>query len=130
MNQEDLLQASLIEREYHELENNLQLIDAQIQELEKFREDLGFLIKSDNKEILSSLGRGVYLKSTIEDKKKLFIEVGSGIIVKKTPEEAQKIIEKQVSYLKQAHLQILSHLESHHNNLNNLIDKIDTAKNQ
>ena len=68
MNQEDLLQASLIEREYHELENNLQLIDAQIQELEKFREDLGFLIKSDNKEILSSLGRGVYLKSTIEDK--------------------------------------------------------------
>ncbi len=130
MNQEDLIQASLIEREYRELENNLQLIDAQIQELEKFKEDLDFLTNSKNREMLAQIGRGVYISSSIEDKKKLFIEVGSGVVVKKTPEEAQKIIAKQISHLRQAHMQMLSHLESYQSQLNTLINKIESTENK
>jgi prefoldin alpha subunit len=125
MEQQDIFQASLIERKYQELANNLEIISTQITELEKFREDIAFLKKSKGKEALSQIGKGVYIKSEIKDKSHLFVEVGAGAVVKKTPEETIKVIENQISSLKQAHIQILSELEIYQTQLEAIMNKIE-----
>ena len=124
MNEQEIFQASKLERKHQELEQNLQLIENQIQELEQFKEDIEFLIKSEKKESLSSIGKGVFIRSRIEDKKDLFVEVGTGIVVKKTPEQTQKVVENQIKRLKETRIQIISQLEIYHYSLQELISKI------
>ena len=125
MKEQQIILASQLEKKHQELEQSLQLADTQIQELEQFKDNLGFLIKSKEKEILSSLGKGVFLKSKIQDKEKLFVEVGSNVIVKKTPEETKKIVENQIRRLNEANLQIVAQLEVCHKQLQNLMANIE-----
>lgn len=125
MDAESVFQASLLERQANELEQNLQLVEAQINQLEEFKKSLEFLIKSKDNEILASFGRGVYVKSTLKDKEKLFVEVGAGIMVKKTPEETKAIIESQISRLKQARMQIISQIEMTQEQLEEFLSEID-----
>lgn len=125
MDAESVFQASLLERQANELEQNLQLVEAQINQLEEFKKSLEFLIKSKDNEILASFGRGVYVKSTLKDKEKLFVEVGAGIMVKKTPEETKLIIESQISRLKQARMQIISQIEMTQEQLEEFLSEID-----
>lgn len=124
MDAELVFQASILERQANELEQNLQLVEAQVNQLEEFKKSLAFLEKSKDNEILSPIGRGVFIKSEIKDKEKLFVEVGSNIIVKKTPEETKKIIESQVSRLKQARVQIAAQLEITQEQLQGLLSEL------
>ena len=121
MDQETIMHFSAIEQEARELEDNLQLIATQIAELDNFRESLEFLMKSKEKEILSSLGKRVYMKSKIEDKEKLFVEIGAGIVVKKTPEETIKIVKEQIIRLQEARVQISVQLEIYQRELESFL---------
>ncbi len=121
MDQETIMHFSAVEQEARELEDNLQLIATQIAELDNFRESLEFLIKSKEKEILSSLGKRVYIKSKIEDKEKLFIEIGAGVVVKKTPEETIRIVKEQIIRLQEARVQISAQLEIYQRELESFI---------
>lgn len=113
-----------IERVARELEENLQLIEMQIGELGDFNRSLEFIIKSKDKEMLSSIGKRVYIKTAIEDKKKLFIDVGAGVVVKKTPEETIKIVKEQILRLQEARVQVSSQLEMHREQLQEFIEEI------
>src|SRR3989344_6886921 len=110
MDQETMLKASFLERQTQELEQYLEFIDSQINELELFKENLAVLSKSEEKEILSSLGKGVFLKGNMTEKK-LFVEVGSGVVLRKTPKETQETISLQVKRLKELRIQGLSQLD-------------------
>lgn len=128
MEEQEIFQAQMIERQHQELEQNLELVETQISELEQFREELGFLIKSKEKKALSLLGRGVYMETSIQDKTKLFVEVGSNVVVKKTPEEAMNVIEGQVSRLKNARLKIISHIETYQIKLQEMISQMSNLQ--
>jgi len=124
MNQEKIMAIAEIERVARELEENLQLIEMQIEELTAFNNSLEFLMKSKDKEMLSSIGKMVYIKTAIEDKKRLFIDVGAGVVVKKTPEETIEIVKEQILRLQEARVQISSQLEIYRGKLQEFIEEI------
>ncbi len=128
MDEETVMRAAMIEREARQLEENLQLIDGQIAELESFEETLNFFIKSKDKEMLSSLGRRVYVRTNIEERDKLFVEVGSGVIVKKSPGDTIKIAKEQIERLRQARNEILSRLNEYNGQLQQIIDLIRNSE--
>ena len=124
MNQEKIMAIAEIERVARELEENLQLIEMQIEELGAFNKSLKFIAESKDKEMLSSIGKRVYIKTAIEDKKRLFIDVGAGVVVKKTPEETIEIVKEQILRLQEARLQISSQLEIYRGKLQEFIEEI------
>ena len=111
MDENILLHASELERRMQELSNNLEFIDSKINELEQFHENLSSLKNWKDKEMLSPLGKGVYLKTSLIEKE-LFVEVGSGIVVKKNLSETQKIVEEQIKRIKEARISVLLELEN------------------
>lgn len=127
MDQELLLKASFFQKEVEELEGNLEIIDKQLSELEQFSEGMDYLSYNKPKEILSSLGKGVYLR-TLPAEGKLFVEAGAGIVVRKTPEEAKKIIESQVKKIREARVRLNAQLEVYYSYLGNIIEKIEKEK--
>ena len=90
----------------------------------EFIKNLNFIIKSKEKDILSSLGRRVYLKAKIEDKEKLFVDIGAGVVLKKTPEETLTIVREQITRLQDVRVQIASQLESYYEELENFIRNV------
>lgn len=92
----------------------LQLIDAQIKELEKeisaleqraaeitsLKLSLKALAESKpNSKSFSPIGLGIYSESEIKNTKEVLVNVGADVLVKKTVTEAEEILAKQLSQL-------------------------------
>lgn len=122
------MRAQALQNESQEVENNIKIINEHVEELTKFKENLDFLSKSGEKDILASLGRGVYVKSKIADDKKLFVEIGAGIIVKKTPQETKKVIEEQLRKFGEAKLQLKTQLELYANEFRKMVKQLNEIK--
>lgn len=122
---EIIWKASLLEKQIHEFEEKLTFLDRQILDLEKFSEQLNYMNKEDSKEILSSLGRGVYLKANAESRD-LLVEVGAGIIVKKTPEQVMQVLEDQIKKFKEARIHLSGQLEIYHKNLEETLSEMES----
>jgi prefoldin alpha subunit len=105
MEAEMIMRAQQIEQEAKEIEQNLEIVTQQISELSDFKKTLEDFDSAKDKEMLSSLGKGVYAKTEVKDKE-LFVSVGAGVIVKKSPKETLKVIEEQVRRLKEVKMQL------------------------
>ncbi|MCA9485900.1 MAG: hypothetical protein KC506_03590 [Nanoarchaeota archaeon] len=126
--QEILQQAMLLRQESEEIERQLQFVNEQITDLEGFGNNLEALEKSDEKEVLSNIGRGVFMKTTRSAGEKLFVEVGAGVIVRKTPEETRKVIAEQVKKFKDAKIQLTMQLESHADQFRAMLKEVEGLK--
>ena len=105
MNEELVYEASILKQEAEKLQANLETIERQISELGQISGYLSHLNKYEGKEIISSLGKGIHIKTQLLEKN-LFVEVGSGAIVRKTPEETLKVIEEQLKRLMEFKVQL------------------------
>ena len=111
-----------VHQQSQEVEEKLKIVEQQLSELEQFSVNLKDLEKNKSKEILASLGKGVYLKSEIKEDK-LFVEAGAGILVKKTPAETNEIIEDQIARLNEMKTQLVAENDSIQEKMGNLIEK-------
>jgi prefoldin alpha subunit len=127
MDQQAIMQATMLEQQSREIEQNLELVETQITELNQMLETLFSLDKSNENSLYSSLGKGIFLKTALEDKK-LLVQVGAGIAVKKTPQEARKTIEEQITRFQEAKTHLSSQRELVHNQLHYLIKEIENQK--
>lgn len=127
MDQELLFQASMLERQSREFEEQIAFVDQQLAELSQFQENLKHFESSKEKEMLSSLGKGVYTKTNLLNKE-LFVEVGAGILVKKTPQEARDIIQTQISKFSEVKTHLLANIESIDQSLRALIEQIEASQ--
>ncbi len=125
MKEELLMKAQALQNESQEVEENIKIINEHVEELTKFKENLDFLGKSDERDILASLGRGVYIKSRIADDKKLFVEIGAGVIVKKTPQETKKVIEEQLRKFAEAKMQLDTQLGLYANEFRKMVRQLN-----
>ncbi|MBM3233341.1 prefoldin subunit alpha [Candidatus Pacearchaeota archaeon] len=123
MDAELIYKAQALQKQIEEMQAHADLIEREMGELVRFKNDLELLEKSQKKEVLSSLGKGVFMK-TERVEKELFVEVGAGIIVKKTPLETRAIIDAQLKKITEARLHALSKLELYHQAMQNLIRAI------
>lgn len=124
MDQAELMQIALVERQARELEGHLEIVSSQIIELEDFIGTIEALISSKERDILASLGKRVFIKTQAHDFDELFVEVGAGVIVKKTPKETADIIKEQIKRLKEVRIEISGQLQTHHMELEGFMNKI------
>jgi prefoldin alpha subunit len=128
MDMELIQTASALHQQSQELEEKVGFIQNQISELEDFTKSLNSIISTKETSMLSSLGKGVFVKTNLEEKK-LFVEVGSGIIVRKTPEETKEVIQNQIKRLLQLKVQLSSQLDSLQSQLRIMIEQIENSQN-
>jgi prefoldin alpha subunit len=107
-----------------EIEEKMQVVDQQLVELEKFGMCLSDLKENKNKEILSSLGKGVFIKTDIKEDK-LFVDVGSGVFVRKDFEETKNVISDQARRLHEMRLQFIAENDSINESLQRLIEEAE-----
>jgi prefoldin alpha subunit len=127
MNKEELIALLGNKYEYSkELEEKIGIVDKQIYELQHFQVHLGEIDKNKEKEILASLGKGVFVKSEIKDDK-LFVDVGSGVLIRKDSREAREVIEDQLRKLGEMRLVVQGHIEKLGEELQDLVRDIEKA---
>ena len=97
-----------MEQEVNYLNQQLQLIDENIKEMTQISDSLGEIKKGN--EILSNLGKKIYLPVEVKDDK-LIVEVGRGNYVKKSISETKAIIEKENSNLMSGKGKIIERLD-------------------
>ena len=115
-----LIKLSMMEQEAEKLREQINLIEQQILEFNILAESLQKIENSKSKEILSNLGKGVFLKTEIKDSE-LFVNIGSNVVLKKKPKEAIEIINKQITQLEEMRKIMLNDIEKMNENLQNLV---------
>ena len=93
-----ILELNLRNDEMKALEQQLMLIESQAANIKQVVSDLEDM-KGKDKNILASIGNGVFARARVTDSKNIFINIGAGCVVEKDIEEAKKIINKQISEL-------------------------------
>ncbi len=121
-NQEHLIQLQMMEQEARQLEQQLQLITQHLEDMEQLKSGLDELEKSENKEILANIGKGIYIPAEIKNKE-LLVEIGNKNLVKKTIPEAKEIIDEQVKKLIVAKQEILGRVEILQTEMSNVLMK-------
>lgn len=129
MNQELLFKAQFLQKQAEEMEQNLELVDRELEDLQKLDANIEFLINSKEKSSISLIGKGLHIKTNIESKE-LFVEVGAGVIVKKSPEEARKIIITQIKKLNEARIHLLGKLDIYHRTIESVVKEIEQEQNK
>jgi prefoldin alpha subunit len=127
MDQQLIVRAAQMQGQAEQLEQNIQMIDSQVSELQEFSLGLDSLEKTESKEMFSLMGKGVYLKTSLEEKN-IFVDVGSGIILKKTPGETKEVIEEQIGKLKQARVGLLGQLDMYKTEIAQIVQKLESEK--
>jgi len=108
--EEYLFKLSLLQQEANKLEEQIQLINQQVSELEILKMSLEKIDKIEEKEILASLGKGIFIKAEKKENE-LFVNIGEGVVVKKTSKETCDIIDKQIKQLEEIKINLLSEIE-------------------
>lgn len=127
MNQEQLIQLQMIEQESQQLEQQTQLIEQNIIEMQALSSSLEEIEKTDKKDILANIGRGIYIPAEIKDKT-LTVEVGNKIFVKKSIKETKEIVEEQIEKLNAAREQISDRIEDLRREVDELIARKEDSK--
>ncbi len=123
MSPEQINQAQTLENGMREAEQHLEFIENQISELSAFNSHLDSFSKSNEKKILSSIGKGVYVNTELKDKN-LLVEVGKGIMINKSPESVQETVKGQIKKLSEAREYLQNQMDLYINSLNSLINTI------
>lgn len=97
-NQELLFKFSMFEQQIKQLQQQLQAIEDGIMEMNGIDFGLDDIVGSINKEILSPIGRGIFVKTKLISEE-LVVDIGEKTFVKKTIPETKKIIKKQIEKL-------------------------------
>ena len=129
MNQELLMHASVLERQTQEIEQNLEYLESSLSDLRGLKEGLSYLAESKEKEVLSPIGGGMFMKSFLSDSK-VFVQVGAGVVITKTMKEAEKTIEEQMKKLMEARIQLTAKKEQIFERLYSMIKEIEGSESE
>jgi len=127
MNQEQIMQMQMMEQEANQLNQQLEIIDQNIKEMQELAESLVELEKDDCKEILTNLGKKIYLPVEVKEKK-LIVEVGNKNFVEKSVPETKKVLEEQIKKLMAAKTDIVSKLEDMQVEMQNVMMQLQQAQ--
>lgn len=124
MNQEAMFKASFLQKQTEELEQNLELVDQEMQELEDFAEHLKHIKETKESSTISALGKGIYLKTSLESKE-LLVEVGAGVVVRKKIDETIEIIRLQIEKISDTKKQLMGKLDIYYKTLEDVMREMN-----
>ena len=128
-NEELIMRASILQKHVEEINSNLEQIEMHVAELSALNSNLDSLT-NENKDLISSIGNGVYAKTSLSGGN-LLVSVGSNVLVEKTPQETKEMITSQIKQLNEARLQLKAQLEMYSHLLRESlmeIEKLSTNK--
>lgn len=123
MENEKIMQFSMIQQEAEKMSEQLEIIDRQIMDFSNLKESIDKIEEKDE-ELLSPIGKGIFVKSKLSEKR-FYVNVGQSIVLKKTGKDAKEIIDKQVNQLLKLKEMILENIESLNLQLREIAESIE-----
>ncbi len=120
--QELIFRLGLFEQQIHQLQEQMEAVEKGINDLGTLNFGLDELKGSTGKEILSPLGRGIFVKAKVASEN-LTVDIGSGNLVKKGIPETKEIIEDQIKKLIQVKKELDSNLERMGEDMNKALEE-------
>ena len=114
--QELFFKLSMFEQQIQGIQQQLQAVEKAILDMSNLNLDLDELKGSKGKEILSSIGRGIFAKTELISEE-LIVDVGGKNFVKKSIPDTQEIIKEQIKKLEEAKEELNKALEEINNQL-------------
>jgi prefoldin alpha subunit len=108
--QEIFFKLSMFEQQMNQLQEQMNAVEEGISELATLNLGLDEIKGSKGKEILSPIGRGIFVKTTIASED-LTVDIGSKNFVKKNIPETKKIIGEQLKKLEDVKKDLQKNLE-------------------
>jgi prefoldin alpha subunit len=93
-----MMKFQMFEKQIQQLQEQIQAVEQGIVELSSLFLGLDDLKNSDGKEILSPIGKGIFVKSKIISEE-LVVDIGNQNFVTKTIDDTKKLIDSQVQKL-------------------------------
>lgn len=109
--QEILFKLSLIEQQMQSMHQQLQAVEQGMIELETLKIGLEEFNDSEGKEIIATLGKGIFTKAKIISDK-LIVDIGNKNLVEKSVKDTQKLIAEQIEKLMEAKKELNENLEA------------------
>jgi len=125
--QELMMELYKAQAQTKEIEEKTRLVEQQLVELSRFSNNLEELNNRKEKEILASIGKGVYIKSDIKEDK-LFVDVGSGVLLKKSISEAKEVVKDQTEKLIVMKTQLSDEAETINAEMKKLVEEAEKNK--
>jgi prefoldin alpha subunit len=129
VNEEYILRLSMFEQEMNKLQEKMQVIDQQINELQNLQYGLQELDKSNEKEMMANLGKGIFIKTNIVDKN-LLVDVGNNTFVNKNIPQTIEIIQKQLKSLDDAKNRVIQKIQEIQAEAMGLVEQVQKAQEQ
>ncbi len=126
-NEEYILRLSMFEQEMNKLQEKMQVIEQQINELQSLQYGLQELDKSNEKEMMANLGKGIFIKTNIIDKN-LLVDVGNNTFVNKNIPQTIDIIQKQLKSLDDARNRITDKIQEIQTEAMKLVEQVQKAQ--
>jgi len=108
--QELMFKLSMFEQQIQQLQQQIQAIEQGVIEMNSLSLGLDELKGSKDKEILASIGRGIFAKTKLVSEE-LTVDVGGRNFVKKSIPDTKKIIDEQVNKLENVKKDLNDNLE-------------------
>jgi len=108
--QELMFKFNIFEQQIKSIQEQLQAVEQAIIEATSLKFGLDELKDSKEKDVLASIGKGIFIKSKITSED-LIVDVGGRNFVKKTISETQKIINDQIEKLERIKQELEEKLE-------------------
>lgn len=110
-NQEEIMaKLGMFEQQIRQLQQQSQAVDQAISDLTNLEYGLESLVGSKDKEILASIGKGIFAKAKLVSEE-LMVDIGEGNFVKKSISDTKKIIEEQLVKLEEVKKELDKNLE-------------------
>lgn len=118
--QELMFKLSMFEQQIQNINQQLQAVENAVLDLNSLIVGLEELKGKKGEEILSSIGRGIFVKSQLLSEE-LIVDVGGKNLVKKSIPDAQELIKEQLKKLEEVQQELQKALEDINKQLTNTI---------
>ncbi len=121
-NQEILFKLSMMEQQIRQLQEQIQAVESSLIDIDYLKNSLDELKGSTEKEILSPIGKGIFIKSKVLSEE-LILDVGDRKFVKKDIEGTKDMLGKQIKKLEEIKLELESNLDKLGEEVNKIISE-------
>tara|TARA_Y100000310_G_C20445724_1_gene698308 strand:- start:101 stop:547 length:447 start_codon:yes stop_codon:yes gene_type:complete len=118
--QEYLIKLQMLEQQTAQFGEQLQLIDKQVVELDRLKENVERLEGSKKSEMFSEVGKGIYVKGKLESPE-MMVDVGNKVLVPKTGKEIRGIVDSQIKKFADVKVEISKKVEEINQEVDSLI---------
>ena len=116
IDEEDLqrryMELQIITKQIKQGQGQIEALDEQLESLAGIMNSLDDLSGSKKgAEMLSPIGEGIFVKSTLDDNHELLVNVGSNVVVPKTIEGAKEMLKKKIEQGQHHRMQMIEELQ-------------------